>query len=140
MLAIDGTVVGAVTASEGSGSLLTINQQAHVTGDVTADTVLISGRVRGNVRARQRVELLRTGHLVGDIYTKDVMVEGGAVFEGFCHMEQDGAVSAGDKMLAQPAAHSSAPQETAPQESAQQEAAPQDTAMLETETQETGKL
>ncbi len=98
-LAIDGIVIGAVTASVGSGSLLSINQQAQITGDVTADMVLISGRVQGDVHARQRVELMRTAHLVGDIYTKDIMVEGGAGFEGFCHMEGDGSVTAGDRAL-----------------------------------------
>jgi cytoskeletal protein CcmA (bactofilin family) len=85
-LRIDGVVVGNIQADPGSGSVLIINQQATVTGDIVSDSVLISGRVEGNVRASERVEIFRSGTLKGDIYTADIMIEGGAEFQGYCHM------------------------------------------------------
>ncbi len=85
-LRIDGTVVGNIQSEPGSGSVLIINQQATVTGDIVSDSVLISGRVEGNVRARERVEIFRSGQLKGDVFTADIMIEGGAEFQGYCHM------------------------------------------------------
>ncbi len=85
-LRIDGTVVGDIVSEEGSGSMLVVNQQASVQGNITADAVLISGKVEGDVVAAERVEIFRSGHLKGDVYTGDIMIEGGAEFEGFCHM------------------------------------------------------
>lgn len=85
-LRIDGTVVGNIRAEPGSGSVLIINQQATVTGDIVSDSVLISGRVEGNVHASERVEIFRTGYLKGDVHTADIMIEGGAEFQGYCHM------------------------------------------------------
>ncbi|HKJ00656.1 MAG TPA: polymer-forming cytoskeletal protein [bacterium] len=85
-LRIDGTVVGNIAAEPGSGSVLIINQQATVTGDIVSDSVLISGRVEGNVHASERVEIFRSGLLRGDVFTADLMIEGGAEFHGYCHM------------------------------------------------------
>ena len=93
-LRIDGTVVGPISAQPGSGSVLIINQQAIVNGDIVSDAVLISGKVQGNVHASERVEIFRSGLLKGDVYTADIMIEGGAEFQGYCHMA-DGSASAG---------------------------------------------
>lgn len=90
-LRIDGTVVGNISSQPGSGSVLIINQQAAVTGDIVSDAVLISGRVEGNVRAAERVEIYRSGLLKGDVFTGDIMIEGGAEFHGYCHMTNGNA-------------------------------------------------
>jgi cytoskeletal protein CcmA (bactofilin family) len=84
-LRIDGTVTGTIRSKE-NGTVLIINQNAVVKGDIVADTVLISGRVEGNVKAEERVEVFRTGILRGDMFTATVMIEGGAEFQGECHM------------------------------------------------------
>jgi cytoskeletal protein CcmA (bactofilin family) len=93
-LRVDGTVVGNISAEPGNGSVLIINQQATVTGDIVSDSVLISGRVEGNVHASERVEIFRTGLLRGDVYTAEFMIEGGAEFQGYCHMT-DGSAGPG---------------------------------------------
>lgn len=85
-LRLDGVVEGSITSVEGSGSKLIINQNAVVNGNITSDSVLISGRVRGNIKAMERVEVFRAGSLKGDVYTGDIMIEGGAEFEGNCCM------------------------------------------------------
>lgn len=85
-LRIDGIVVGDIASEPGSGSVLIVNQQARVTGNIVSDSVLISGHVEGQVHARNRVEIYRAGFLKGDIHTGDVMIEGGAEFQGYCHM------------------------------------------------------
>lgn len=85
-LRLDGEVDGTITSQEGSGSMLIVNQEAVVTGNITSDTVLIGGKVRGNIKAMNRVEIYRSGQLKGDVYTGDIMIEGGAEFEGSCCM------------------------------------------------------
>jgi cytoskeletal protein CcmA (bactofilin family) len=85
-LRLDGDVDGTIVSEEGSGSILIVNQNAVVNGNITSDSVLISGRVRGNIKAMERVEIYRSGSLKGDVYTGDIMIEGGAEFEGNCRM------------------------------------------------------
>jgi len=87
-LRIDGTVVGNIESSLDGNSMLVINKDAVILGDVTADSILISGKVEGVVHAPERVELYKAGLLKGDIYTGDLMVEAGASFEGYCHMNE----------------------------------------------------
>ncbi|MFI5399561.1 MAG: polymer-forming cytoskeletal protein [SAR324 cluster bacterium] len=85
-LTVDGTVSGDVRSPEGSGAMLIVGQSATIQGDIVSDSVLISGRVSGNVKARQRVEIFGTGILHGDIETGDIMIQGGAEFQGRCQM------------------------------------------------------
>lgn len=85
-LRIEGQVEGDVLSAPGSGAVLIVNQHARVVGDIVADAVLISGEVLGDVRAAERVEVYRSGRLRGDIHTGDIMIEGGATFEGQSHM------------------------------------------------------
>jgi cytoskeletal protein CcmA (bactofilin family) len=88
-LTVDGTVTGHISSPEGSGATLVVNQSAVVTGDIVADSVLISGKVTGNIKAKERVEIFSAGLLKGDVHTGDIMIEGGAEFQGFCHMLRD---------------------------------------------------
>lgn len=88
-LTVDGTVEGDIASPEGSGATLVVNQNAVVTGDIVADSVLISGKVTGNIKAKERVEIFSAGVLKGDVHTSDIMIEGGAEFQGFCHMLRD---------------------------------------------------
>jgi cytoskeletal protein CcmA (bactofilin family) len=46
---------------------VTIEQGAHVTGQIAAATVIVSGEVHGNINASSRVELLETGVINGDL-------------------------------------------------------------------------
>lgn len=85
-LRIDGMVLGGISSAEGSGSVLIINQQAEVKGNIVSDSVLISGKVVGKVKALERIEIFRHGSLRGDVVTGDIMIEGGAEFEGNCQM------------------------------------------------------
>jgi cytoskeletal protein CcmA (bactofilin family) len=88
-LTVDGTVTGDLRAPEGSGAMLVVGQSATIVGDIVSDSVLIGGRVTGSVKAKERVEIFGTGVLHGDIETGDIMIQGGAEFQGNCHMLKD---------------------------------------------------
>lgn len=85
-LTVDGSVSGDVWSPEGSGAMLIVGQSAAIQGDIVSDSVLISGRVKGNVKAKRRVEIFGTGILHGDIETEAIMIQGGAEFQGRCQM------------------------------------------------------
>lgn len=80
---LDGTVEGDVRA----GSLI-IGEDAAVTGEVFAETVVIRGKVTGSVCARQ-VQLASTARIEGDIVHATLSVESGAYFDGHCRHSSD---------------------------------------------------
>jgi cytoskeletal protein CcmA (bactofilin family) len=61
---------------------VTIEQGAHVTGQVNAATVIVSGEVEGNINASARVELLETGVINGDLKAAVLTVAAGSRMRG----------------------------------------------------------
>lgn len=67
-------------------SIVIINETANVEADIKARAVIIAGTVRGNVEAAEKVDILSTGRLYGDIKTAKLKIADGVIFEGSCHM------------------------------------------------------
>jgi cytoskeletal protein CcmA (bactofilin family) len=61
---------------------VTIEQGAHVTGQIAAATVIVSGEVQGNIHASSRVELLETGVINGDLKAAILTVAAGSRMRG----------------------------------------------------------
>ncbi len=61
---------------------VTIEQGAHVNGQVNAATVIVSGEVEGNIVASARVELLETGAINGDVKAAILTVAAGSRMRG----------------------------------------------------------
>jgi cytoskeletal protein CcmA (bactofilin family) len=61
---------------------VTIEQGAHVTGQIAAATVMVSGEINGNVVATSRVELLETGIINGDVKAAVLTVAAGSRMRG----------------------------------------------------------
>jgi cytoskeletal protein CcmA (bactofilin family) len=61
---------------------VTIEQGAHVTGQIAAATVIVSGEVHGNIAASARVELLETGAINGDVKAAVLTVAAGSRMRG----------------------------------------------------------
>lgn len=81
---IDGIVDGDVTIK---GDLI-IGSTGKVNGDIEALSALIGGEVIGDVAAEKKVELTATAKVLGDIYTKAIVIDENAVFQGKCDMNQ----------------------------------------------------
>lgn len=75
---VDGVVDGDVR-----GAKVSIGASGHVAGAVSADRILVRGRVNGQIRA-QLVTLTRTAQVKGDIYHDSLSMESGAKLEGHC--------------------------------------------------------
>lgn len=72
-----------------SMGVLFVEEGAHVVADVKARIVIIAGHVDGNVVADDKVEMLETCKLVGDIRTKKLRIADGVSFDGKCEMIKD---------------------------------------------------
>jgi cytoskeletal protein CcmA (bactofilin family) len=69
-----------------SNSFLLIDETADVEAKISANVVIIAGRVRGNVEGKEKVEIVSSGKLYGDIITPKLKIWDGVIFEGSCHM------------------------------------------------------
>ena len=78
-LTIDGDVEGSI---ELGGHTLTIGQEAQIRADLLAKTVTISGKVKGNVKAVDKVDLRPTGSVDGDITAPRFIMADGATVMG----------------------------------------------------------
>jgi len=86
-LRIDGKFEGTIR----DGRLLIIGESADVNADIHVATVSVSGRLRGNVHAKERVELHASARCQCNLDTRVLVVEEGAMFEGGCSMGVSGA-------------------------------------------------
>jgi cytoskeletal protein CcmA (bactofilin family) len=78
-LQIDGKVQGPISLP---GQRLTVGRTAQLNSEVTAGEVIVYGKVTGNLRARDRVEIKKEGSVIGDITTARISIEDGADFKG----------------------------------------------------------
>ncbi len=81
---VDGVVEGNI---ETTGNLV-ITESAKVLAELKANNVSISGAVRGNISAN-RVEILDTGRVWGDLTIKSLLINEGAYLRGQTIMPQD---------------------------------------------------
>jgi cytoskeletal protein CcmA (bactofilin family) len=79
---IDGTVEGEVLCH----GTLTVGEEAEVKAKISADVVVVRGRVEGDVKAKERVELEGPARLFGNIAAPRLIVTEHVVFEGYCSM------------------------------------------------------
>ncbi len=86
-LLIDGTVEGLVQLEDRK---LTVGASAKVTADVIAREVVVYGNVKGNLRARDRIEIKKDGSVVGDLTTARISIEDGAYFKGSIEIDKTG--------------------------------------------------
>jgi cytoskeletal protein CcmA (bactofilin family) len=86
-LAIDGSVEGLVHLED---RRLTVGASAKLTADVIAREVVVYGNVKGNLRARDRIEIKKDGSVVGDLTTARIMIEDGAYFKGSIEIDKAG--------------------------------------------------
>jgi cytoskeletal protein CcmA (bactofilin family) len=84
-LLIDGLVDGLIHLHERK---LTVGATAKVTADIDARDVVVYGTVKGNVRAKGRVEIKKDGSIIGNLTTAQIMIEDGADFKGSIEIDR----------------------------------------------------
>jgi len=78
-LTIEGHVEGAIELGNHS---LSIGPAAEIKADLLAKNITISGQVKGNVKALERIELRATGSVEGDVTAPRFLMADGAVVAG----------------------------------------------------------
>lgn len=68
---------------------LTIGQAAVVLADIVGDNIVIGGRVKGRITAKESLTLLPTAIVEGDLYPAKLNIAEGAILEGHCSMLHD---------------------------------------------------
>jgi cytoskeletal protein CcmA (bactofilin family) len=85
-LYLDGEVEGSI---ELKGHSLIIGPNGRVRANVHARDIVVHGKVDGNLRGSDRVELKKSSILVGDIYTQRIVIEDGAFFKGAVDLQKE---------------------------------------------------
>ena len=81
-LYIEGKVHGKVIAEAGADSLLTLATGGVIEGEINAPKAVISGRLVGDLRSSERVELTETAHIQGNIHYRLIEITAGAAVSG----------------------------------------------------------
>ena len=79
---VEGTVEGSIRA----GKAVVVGKQGVVTGDVVTQDAVISGRVTGTLVAESRLELQASCRIDGEVRTRRMQLEEGAVLNGSVQM------------------------------------------------------
>lgn len=80
---VDGVVRGKLNCTD----TLVVGKSGVIEAEIRVKNATIGGRVIGNLTAIERVELESNSVLIGDLKTKLLVIDEGAVFNGNCTME-----------------------------------------------------
>ena len=93
-LYLDGEVEGSIELRDHS---LVIGPHGRVRAHIHARDVVVHGKVDGNIKGTERVELKKSAVLSGDIFTQRIIIEDGAFFKGAIDIQKEGAAKAAPK-------------------------------------------
>ncbi|YCM45430.1 polymer-forming cytoskeletal protein [Verrucomicrobiaceae bacterium 227] len=77
-LLVDGRIEGEIS----SDGALTVAENAHIKAEVKTKSVVIYGKVHGNIICTDRVEIKASAEMVGDVKAGTLSIEPGAIFVG----------------------------------------------------------
>lgn len=86
-LVIEGTVDGKVELPDNQ---LTVGADGAVRAEISAKSVVVVGKVTGNIRGSERIEIQATGSVEGDVSAPRLIVAEGAVLNGAIEMGASG--------------------------------------------------
>jgi cytoskeletal protein CcmA (bactofilin family) len=81
---VDGRVRGRVI----SENTLIVGETGEVEADIDCGVVSIKGRAKGQIRGRQRIELLAGSRVSGTLSAPVLTIEEGSFFQGDCDMHE----------------------------------------------------
>jgi cytoskeletal protein CcmA (bactofilin family) len=110
-LYLDGQVEGSI---ELRGNRLTVGPNGRIKANVNARSVSVQGKLEGNVRASDRVDLKQSAVVLGDISTQRITIEEGAYFKGGVDIQKDAAKMEGKSEAKPVAVAASAPSASGP--------------------------
>lgn len=85
------TIQGQVDGEIGANDSVIIGEGAVVTAQLKADSVVVAGKISGDILAAKRIEIRPTGKVFGNLTTAVLLVHDNALFEGRCTMYVESA-------------------------------------------------
>lgn len=79
---IDGTIEGELNCS----GKVVIGESGCIKGSIVCQNAEILGLMDGKITCKQQLSLRTSGKIMGDVQTKTLIVEPGAIFNGTCSM------------------------------------------------------
>ena len=79
---IEGQVEGEITAQD----TLTVGEGAILNATVNGTSIVVHGRITGDINARARLELKAGSKVFGNVKAPSLVIQEGAAFEGQCSM------------------------------------------------------
>ncbi len=92
-LYIDGRVEGSINLP---GNRVTVGRNGVVNANITAREIVVTGKVRGNLSASDRVDIRNEGSLTGDVVAQRISIEDGAFFKGGIDIRKPGQKANGE--------------------------------------------
>lgn len=86
---VEGVIHGNVRA----GKAVVVGKEGLIEGDIFTQDAVISGRVKGTIRAESRLEIQGTSHIDGEILAALMVLEEGAVMNGTVQVGKGAASS-----------------------------------------------
>jgi len=80
---IDGVFKGKIL----SGGGLIVGETGEVEADIEVISIAINGRVKGTIKAKEKIEIFSKGRVIGSVAAPKMIIEDGAFFQGSCQME-----------------------------------------------------
>jgi cytoskeletal protein CcmA (bactofilin family) len=78
-----------------------IGPKGKVKTNIQASSVVVEGILIGNIRASNRVLLLPTSRILGDIHTPELIIQNGTILEGRCTISHDTGQDAEELILSE---------------------------------------
>ena len=85
---IDGRLEGEILTKD----TLIVGERAVLNAEINVGTIIISGKITGNITAGERLEINSTGQVFGNIKTPTLVIAEGVIFQGSCEMPAHGEV------------------------------------------------
>ncbi|MGH9481439.1 MAG: bactofilin family protein [Terriglobales bacterium] len=76
---IDGDVEGKI---QFIGQIVTVGPNGNISAEVQARELVVHGKLKGNCKAQDRIEICRTGSVMGDMAMARISIQDGAFIQG----------------------------------------------------------
>jgi cytoskeletal protein CcmA (bactofilin family) len=84
---IDGEVDGEIIAKDS----LNIGETAVITAQIKASSIVVAGKVSGDITGTQKIEIRPSAKVAGNLAAPLLVIQEGALFEGHCSMQPEAA-------------------------------------------------
>ncbi|GBE00176.1 polymer-forming cytoskeletal [bacterium BMS3Abin07] len=81
---VDGTIEGNVISD-----WVVLGEKGNIKGDVVSNGIIVGGKIEGNIKAKEIIEVKNKGKIIGDILTPKLTIVEGGIIEGKTSMQAE---------------------------------------------------